>query len=380
MLKSRRSFVKKSAQFLVAAPLIGPNLWSLDPVLPKKALKILILGGTSFLGPHQIAYALSRGHQISTFTRGKSKPTVHLDLFDQVEQLTGDRENDLTALEKGQWDVVIDNSGRKTAWTKATANLLKDRAGLYMYTSSTSVYFPYLTTGVDEEDSVLLELPEGSEFENNKGSYEYGVMKATSEVETINAFGKDRAIIVRPTFMIGPGDKSDRFIHWPVRLSKGGDILVPGKLDDYVQYIDVRDIAEWMIRLAEEHKTGTFNAVGPEKPEVLKDFAMKAKKSFEVPSNLVFVDDYDFLKRNNIFYLVPWVIAEGNSLGFTRIDNKKAMKAGLNCRNLQTSIQEMQAWWSSNALTQERRDKFEKNPNGLLVREQEILEKWKKIK
>ena len=378
MLKSRRNFVKKSAQFLVATPLIGSNLWSIDNVLAKKSLKILILGGTSFLGPHQIAYALSRGHQISTFTRGKSKPTVHLDLFDEVEQLIGDRENDLSALEKGQWDVVIDNSGRKTTWTKATANLLKDRAGLYIYTSSTSVYFPFLKTGMNEEDSVLLQLPEGSEFENNKGSYEYGVMKATSEVETIKAFGKERSVIVRPTFMIGPGDKSDRFIHWPVRLYKGGDILVPGKADDYVQYIDVRDIAEWMIRLAEENITGTFNAAGPEKPETVKDFAMKAKKSFEVPSKLVFVDDYDFLKRNNIYYLVPWVMAEGNSLGFTRIDNKKAIRAGLKCRNLQTSIQEMQAWWSSNALTQERRDKFEKNPNGLLAKEQEILEKWKK--
>ena len=378
MLKSRRNFVKKSAQFLVATPLIGSNLWSIDNVLAKKSLKILILGGTSFLGPHQIAYALSRGHQISTFTRGKSKPTVHLDLFDEVEQLIGDRENDLSALEKGQWDVVIDNSGRKTTWTKATANLLKDRAGLYIYTSSTSVYFPFLKTGMNEEDSVLLQLPEGSEFENNKGSYEYGVMKATSEVETIKAFGKERSVIVRPTFMIGPGDKSDRFIHWPVRLYKGGDILVPGKADDYVQYIDVRDIAEWMIRLAEENIAGTFNAAGPEKPETVKDFAMKAKKSFEVPSNLVFVDDYDFLKRNNIYYLVPWVMAEGNSLGFTRIDNKKAIRAGLKCRNLQTSIQEMQAWWSSNALTQERRDKFEKNPNGLLAKEQEILEKWKK--
>lgn len=379
-MQSRRNFVKKSAQLLVATPLIGQSLLSFDSVKAKKSLKILILGGTSFLGPHQIAYALNRGHKISTFTRGKSKPLVHLDLFDQVEQLIGDREDDLRALEKGEWDVVIDNSGRKTSWTKATANLLKERASLYIYTSSTSVYFPYLKVGVNEADSVLLELPQGSEFENNKISYEYGVMKATSELETIHAFGKDRSIIVRPTFMIGPGDKSDRFIHWPVRLIKGGDILVPGKEDDFVQYIDVRDIAEWMIRLAEENTVGTFNAVGPRKPEGLREFAIKAKSSFNVSSNLVFVDDYEFLKSNNIYYQVPWVLAEGNSIGFTRIDNAKAIKAGLSCRNLQESIKEMEIWWSSNALTQERRDKFEKNPTGLLMREQEVLEKWKEFK
>ncbi len=376
--KSRREFVKKSIAVTLASPMLGSSLMSFSA--EKKSLRILILGGTSFLGPHQISYALARGHKVTIFTRGKSKPTVHLDLLDQVEQLIGDRENDLSALEKGSWDVVIDNSGRKTEWTRKTAALLKDRAGMYMYTSSTGVYYPYLNESVDESDKVLLVEPENIQDEEAKLEYWYGVMKATSEVETINAFGEDRSIIVRPTYMMGPGDKSDRFIYWPVRLSRGGEILIPGKANDPVQYIDVRDVAEWMIRLAEENKAGTYNAVGPLKAQGMKDFATEAKASFEVGSNLVFVDEYDFLKQNRVPYLVPWILPEGNNFGSARVNNKKAIKAGLSFRMLQDSIREMHQWWVSDALTQERRDKFELKPDSLLLREASILDNWNRLK
>ncbi len=375
---SRRDFVKKSIALSLVAPLLGSSLMSYT--VEKKPLRILILGGTSFLGPHQIAYALARGHKVTIFTRGKSKPTVHLDLFDKVEQLVGDRENDLSALEKGSWDVVIDNSGRKTEWTRKTADLLKDRAGMYMYTSSTGVYYPYLSELVDENDKVLLVEPENIQNEETKLEYWYGVMKATSEVETIKAFGEQRAIIVRPTYMMGPGDKSDRFIYWPVRLARGGEILIPGKANDPVQYIDVRDVAEWMIRLAEENKAGTYNAAGPKKPQGMKDFAIEAKASFDIDSNLVFVDDYDFLKKNRLPYLVPWILPEGDNYGSARINNNKAIRAGLSLRKLQDSIREMHAWWISSALTQERRDKFELKTDSLLLREASILDNWKSLK
>jgi 2'-hydroxyisoflavone reductase len=206
----------------------------------------------SFLGPHQIAYALKRGHSISTFTRGKTLPSVHQELFANVEQLIGDREDDLSALENGQWDVVIDNSGRKTEWTQKSAQLLKDKAKFYLYTSSTGVYYPYLKDNIDEESKVLLQEPTELKESEDELDYWYGVMKATSEQATIKAFGVERSIIVRPTYMMGPADKTDRFIYWPIRLPKGGEILVPGKTADPVEYIDVRDVAEWMIRLAEE--------------------------------------------------------------------------------------------------------------------------------
>lgn len=375
MEKSRRAFVKNTSISLLSVPLLSSGLLSFTSKA-QKPLKILILGGTSFLGPHQIAYALERGHHITTFTRGKSKPTVHLDLFDQVEQLIGDRESDLSSLEKGEWDLVIDNSGSKTEWTIKTANLLKDKAGMYMYTSSTGVYYPYLSDSVDEESPVRLTEPDHIENEEEKLEYWYGAMKASSEMETIKAFGKDRSIIVRPTYMIGPGDKSDRFIYWPVRFKKGGKIMIPGKDQDRVQYIDVRDVAEYMIRLAEQEMTGTYNASGPAKIQTMMDFAKKAKDVFEVESRLIQIDDYEFLKKNEVPYIVPWILPEGKNYGSARIKNKKAIKSGLKFRNIKASIRDIDNWWTSDAVSQSRRDKFEQKPGSILVREEEILAAW----
>ena len=360
---------------MLAAPILSSGLLSFSS-LAIKPLKILILGGTSFLGPHQIAYALSRGHQITTFTRGKSKPTVHLDIFSQVKQLIGDRESDLSAIEKGEWDLVIDNSGKKTEWTIKTANLLKDRASIYMYTSSTGVYYPYLSDSVDEQSPVMLKEPEKVENEDEKLEYWYGAMKASSEMETIKAFGKDRSIIVRPTYMIGPGDKTDRFIYWAIRFKRGGDIMIPGKDEDRVQYIDVRDVAEWMIRLAEQKTTGTFNASGPLKTQTMMQFAKEAKKSFNVASKLIQIDDYEFLKKHDVPYLIPWILPEDKNYGSARVENKNAIRSGLKFRNLKTSVREIQDWWVSDAIDQSRRDKFEQKPGSILLREKDILSTW----
>ena len=343
-------------------------------------LRILILGGTSFLGPHQIAYAMSRGHSISTFTRGKTKPTIYSELYNNVEQLIGDRENDLNALENGEWDVVIDNSGRNVEWTKKSSTLLKDKASIYLYTSSTGVYYPYLGSDINEESKLLLKEPDGIEDEELKMEYRYGVMKANSEIETIKAFGQDRSIIVRPTYMIGPADKSDRFIYWPIRLSRGGEIMVPGKIKDPVQYIDVRDVAEWMIRLAEKKLSGTYNAVGPESPQTMNEFIDHAKEVFAVDSTFVHIDDYEFLKENGVPYLIPWILPEGNNYGSARINNQKGIKKGLIFRDLKDSVRETYNWWFSKSLTDERRSKFELKPESILLREKSIIENWGKLK
>ena len=377
--KSRRTFIKKTLAAGVAIPLIGSSLLSCKTESKSKKLKILILGGTSFLGPHQAKYAVDRGHQVSIFTRGKTKPTVNKESFEKVEQLIGDRENNLSALENRSWDVVIDNSGRNVKWTRDTAQLLKDSCGLYLYISSTGVYFPYFTGNLKETKEVLLKEPENIEDENLKLEYWYGVMKANSELEAKKAFGEDRSIIVRPTYMFGPGDRTDRFTHWPIRLAKGGDVLVPGKKDDPVQYIDVRDVAEWCIRLAEEKLTGTFNAVGPKDSITMQEFVSGAAKTFEVEHNFVYVDDYDFLLKNDVYYIVPWIMPDKYNYGSARVNNQKALQNGLTIRNLNTSILETHDWWYSDALTQERRDKMEKNEKTPLFREQEILEKWKEF-
>ena len=228
MNSNRRKFIKTGVLATASISLLSSNLFSCVSQEQKK-LSILILGGTSFLGPHQIKYAIERGHSVTIFTRGITKPTVNREVFEQVEQLIGDRESDLTALEKRKWDLVIDNSGRNAAWTKKTAELLKGNVGNYIYTSSTGVYFPYTTSDIQENKSVLFKMPENTTDPVLKMEYEYGVMKANSEREAITAFGKENTIILRPTYMFGPGDQTDRFMHWPVRLSKGGEILVPEK-------------------------------------------------------------------------------------------------------------------------------------------------------
>jgi 2'-hydroxyisoflavone reductase len=377
--KSRRGFIKKSLAAGIAIPLLGSSLLACDSKENTK-LKILILGGTSFLGPHQIAYALKRGHSVSIFTRGKTISTVHKELFDKVEHLIGDRNDNLTALEKGDWDVVIDNSGRNVKWTTDTAELLKERAKLYMYTSSTGVYYPYLGDDITEETKTLTKEPTTLEDENEKLEYRYGVMKTNSEKAAIKAFGADRTIIARPTYMFGPGDKTNRFIHWPVRLAKGGEILVPGKKDDLVQYADVRDVAEFMIRLAENKIIGKFNIVGPTAQQTMHDFVNEAKSAFDTNTTLTTIDDYEFLKKNGILYLVPWIPPVGKNYGSSKVANKKAIAAGLTFRDLKTSVIEMYDWWNSNSITQEQRDSFEEDPKSVLIKEQEVLKKWKELK
>lgn len=379
MSNNRRDFIKQSLLASATIPLLSQGLWSCTS-LENKKLSILILGGTSFLGPHQIKYALDRGHKVSIFTRGKTIPNVNKNVFNKVEHLIGDRENNLTALENRKWNVVIDNSGRNVEWTKKSAQLLKDSCDIYIYTSSTGVYFPYTKANLNESNKVLLKVPKTLEDETLKMEFDYGVMKANSEQETIKAFGKERSIIIRPTYMFGPGDKTDRFIHWPIRLAKDGEIMVPGKKGDPLQYIDVRDVAEFMIRLAEQKNYGTYNAVGPTNKESMYDFIEKTKGTFDVKNDFVYIDDYNFLKDNKIYYIIPWIMQDKYNYGSARINNSLAKENGLVFRDLKTSIKETHDWWYSDNLTDERRAKFEQRKGSILVRERELIKKWKKHK
>lgn len=381
-MATRRKFIKSSLKAGALLSFSGAALASCGAEEAEtddetQKLNILILGGTSFLGPHQVAYALGRGHSVTTFTRGKTMPTVHQELFDQVTMLKGDRENDLKALETGTWDAVIDNSGRNVEWTRKTAELLKERADLYLYTSSTGVYYPYLTDDIDEDTQLVTAVPADLEDEEMQMEYDYGVMKTNSEAAARAAFGEDRTIIVRPTYMIGPADKTNRFIHWPLRLAAGGEILVPGKADDPVQYADVRDVAEWMIRLIENKQTGAYNAVGPKETQDIHAFVAEASQAFDVESTFVMVDDYDFLKSQEIFYLVPWVIVEGNNYGSSRASNAKGVAAGLTFRPLVDTVKDTYDWWQSGTLTQEAKDAFLLDEKTVFVREEAILEAWK---
>ncbi len=343
-----------------------------------KPLNILILGGTSFLGPHQIAYALDRGHSITTFTRGRTEPTIHRELFDRVEQLVGDREDNLEALRGRSWDAVIDNSGRKVAWTRDSARLLVDYVDLYLYTSSTGVYYPYLGSDIGENTELALEVPGGVEGEQS-GEYGYGVMKANSEIEARQIFGGDRSITVRPTYIMGPADRTDRFTYWPVRLERGGEVLVPGRIDDPVQFIDVRDLTGWMIRLIENRVTGTFNAAGPASAMGMHAFVHGTHAAFNSAAKFVKIPDYDFLREHRLLYSVPWIMPTGNNAGSARINIQKAVSNGLTYTPLADSASDINYWWHSEAVSEERRENMISGRRSLMAREAAIIAAWKAL-
>ncbi len=354
--KSRRRFLQTGITLGAFLPLIGkPFGSSAKPNKknkPEKAchpLKILILGGTGFLGPQQIAYAVNRGHSISTFTRGRTKPSVQKDIFDDVEQLIGDRENNLDALRGRKWDVVIDNSGNKLNWVQDTLNLLKDNSDVYMYTSSTGVYYPYLGKDIGEKTKPVLKVPPDI-TQVQQYEYEYGVMKANNENQVLRVFGNDRSIIVRPTYMMGPGDQTDRFTYWPERLSIGGEVLIPGNDDDPVQYIDVRDVANWMIRLAENRKAGIYNAVGPASATGMHAFVYGVHAAFSSEARFVKIPDYDFLNKHHILDPIPWIMPVGDNVGSALINNKFAVANGLSFRPLAESARDIYNWWHSDAV------------------------------
>jgi 2'-hydroxyisoflavone reductase len=252
----RRDFVRTS---LAAGAAVGlglrPDRAAASPT-PPRALRILVLGGTSFLGPYQIRYALERGHTVSMFNRGRTEPRILKDIFGDVEPLIGDRASDLTALEGRGWDAVIDNSGQHYEWARASAGLLSGHVSRYLFVSSTGVYWPYRGTSITESFRVPLN------DEPPREPPSYSPMKARSELEVDKAMGEG-AIIVRPQYIVGPGDPSDRFPYWPVRFERGGEVLAPGMRADPVQLIDARDLAAFMVRLVEDRASGVFNAAGP---------------------------------------------------------------------------------------------------------------------
>jgi 2'-hydroxyisoflavone reductase len=301
------------------------------------ARSILILGGTGFIGPHLVRHAVSRGHRVTIFTRGRRTP----DLPAGVTKLVGDRNGQLDALKGGRWDVVIDDSATNPDWVRQSAELLRDAAGRYLFTSSTGVYYPYLTRGLDENVAPHTDLKDPKD-----GSEDFGVRKALCEQQVQRVFG-DRAIVSRPTYIIGPGDTTDRFPYWPVRLARGGDVVAPGKPDDPVAFIDVRDLAEFMVKLVEDGRTGTFNVVGPKTPMAAREFYLRAQKAINPAARLVFVDDYDLLSQHGIDGAVPWVMLKGNDYGHQSVKNDKVIAAGLQFRPIEQTLADTAAWWPS---------------------------------
>jgi 2'-hydroxyisoflavone reductase len=298
-------------------------------------LDLLILGGTGFIGPHLVRHAVERGHRVTIFTRGRRQA----DLPDGVTRLVGDRNGQLGALEGKRWDAVIDDSATNPEWVRQSTALLTGAARQYLFTSSTGVYYPYLKRGVDETTPVRLDASDPKD-----GSETYGVAKARCERLVMDAFGTG-GTVVRPTYIVGPGDTSDRFPYWPVRLARGGEVLAPGHRDDPSQLVDVRDLAAFMVKLLEDGRGGTFNVAGPKEPLTISAFLDEAKRAIGSDATLTWVDDYPFLKQHQILEAIPWVLLEGNDYGHMSARNEKAIDAGLTFRPLADTVRDTLAWW-----------------------------------
>ncbi len=388
MTTSRREFLGAGLTAGAALAVLGrsgpllaiprPGVETAQPEPSPHPLNLLVLGGTHLIGPHLVAYALNRGHSVTTFTRGRSKPTVHQGLFHHVEQLVGNRDGDLEALKGRSWDAVIDNSGYRVQWATDSAELLRDAADLYLYTSSIGVYYPYTRDVLLEDDVLNDEIPpEDTLTEVQKLEYGYAVMKTLSEREVVRVFGEDRTILSRPTYMVGPGDRSERFTYWPVRLPLGGEVLVPGKADDLVQFIDARDVSAFMVRLIEQRNVGAFNVAGPASPMGMHAFVYGAHAAFSNPIEYVPVTDYDFLLEHDITEVTPWVLSTGDNYGTARASVEKAVASGLTFMPLAETVRDTHEWWYSGVVSEERMERMTSGEGSLMAREADVIAAWR---
>jgi 2'-hydroxyisoflavone reductase len=327
-------------------------------------MKILIIGGTIFLGRHLVDAAQGRGHTVTLFNRGQHNP----DLFPEVEKLRGDRDGGLDALRNRQWDAVIDTCGAFPRVVRASAELLADAVGHYTFISTMSVYADLSTPG-SNEDSPVGTIPEGTE-EVVTGET-YGPFKALCE-QAVEAAMPGRTLNIRPGLIIGPYDHSNRFTYWPHRVAQGGDVLAPGRPEQPLQFIvDVRDLAEWTIRMAEAGTTGVFNAKGPDYPLSMGELLDTCKTVSGSDARLVWVDEA-FLQEQGVgawMELPLWLPASMNAINTARSD--KAYAAGLTFRPIAETVRDTLAWDATLPPDAERRA-------GLTpAREAAVLDAWK---
>jgi 2'-hydroxyisoflavone reductase len=315
----------------------GPSVAKAD-----KPLKILVLGGTGFLGPAIVTHAMARGHALTLFNRNRRN--THL--FPDVERIKGDRDpakdEGLKGLEGGKWDVVFDDCGYYPRHVKASAELLAPNVGHYVYVSSISCYAKTDAEGMDE-DAELAKLVDptvetmGASFEN------YGGLKVLCE-QAAEAAAPGKTCVIRPGYIVGPTDPTDRFTYWPARFDKGGDVLVPGAPTDPLQVIDVRDLAEWMVHVAETKVVGRFNACGPEKKLEWGRVIDACVAAAASPTKARWAS-LDVLAKHPEAQFHIWAPYAGETKGFHTVSNARAVKAGLKFRTIETIVRDTLEWY-----------------------------------
>jgi 2'-hydroxyisoflavone reductase len=363
-MTKRREFLGLSAAALLGATAIGR---AREP-RARQPLSILMLGGTGFLGPQTVEAALARGHKVTLFNRGVTRPG----LFPDLEKLHGDRDkDDLKALEGRKWDAVVDTSANVPRWVKKAAAVLGPNIGHYVYISSISVYADTSKPGM-EETAALATIADET-IEKITGET-FGALKALTEKAAETAM-PGKLTVVRPGLIVGPDDPTDRFTYWPARVARGGEVLAPGSAGDPVQLIDVRDLGAFLVKLIEDKAIGVFNALGPNQPLAMGQILDVCKTAAKSGATFTWADA-DFLAKEGIHPwsdMPIWVPNTGDSAGFSKVSNARALKAGLTFLPIADTAKATLDWFRT--LPEARRAKLRAGITP--EREVKVLAAWK---
>lgn len=328
-----------------SSPTVTPVVATAAPAAAPK--RVLILGGTGFLGPALVDACQSMNAEVTLFNRGKTNPH----LFPELEKLRGDRNGDLTALEGREFDWVLDTSGRVPRQIEASAGMLADQAERYVFVSSISAYANLSIPGT-EEGGATIPMPEPYSEEMPT---HYGALKAGSE-RAAEAAMPGRTTVIRPGLIVGPGDPTDRFTYWPTRVARGGDVVAPNSPDDPAQFIDVRDLAAFILHTQRTGQNGAFNVTGPSQPMTIGGLLSACKRVTGSDANFHWVPTPDLAEHDVAPWmeLTVWVPTDDAEFGgMSRVSISKALGAGLKTRPVDETIADTLAWWDS--LPEQRR-------------------------
>lgn len=373
MDKNRRRFLKSSllGSAAVAAGCV-PEADTRGEALAETSapLDILVLGGTGFIGPHMVREALRRGHTVSLFNRGRTDS----ELFPDLKLYKGDRNNGLQSLAGGKWDAVIDNSGYVPRHVEDSARLLAPVVSHYLYISTISVYD--ISPAPITEDSPLATMLDETVEEVTAETY--GPMKALCEQRALAEVGVDRTTVLRPTYICGPGDRTDRYTYWPVRTMRGGEMLWPGTPRDDIQIIDVRDLANFTVDCLEQRIAGIFNTVRPLRSFQMGDLLEDSLAVTGADMTPVWVDK-EFIAAHKVAEgngLPIWEAPDSEYASFTLVDGSRAAAAGLKNRPTRETARDTISWWKT--LPESRRENLRAGLSA--EKEAEFLRLWQQQK
>jgi 2'-hydroxyisoflavone reductase len=316
---------------------VAARSWAREPTTKS----LLILGGTGFIGPHLTQEAQRRGWRVTHFNRGKTAA----DGVPGVETLLGDRNGQLDALRGRTWTAMVDDTGFVPKFVKMSAQLLAPQVGYCLFVSSISVYANLATPNDEDSPTQTLDSPDVTEVTPAT----YGGMKALCERYSQEAFGR-RISVVRPGYIVGPLDKSDRFTYWPVRASKGGEMLVPGTSADPIQVIDVRDLAHWMMGLVEARASGRFNAISPPRAFTMGGLISACTQASPQAGTQFTWVPADFLAaqwKTEELDVPPWSPPTGDTAAAALIPVRRALATGLHSRALAETVRDTLLWFQT---------------------------------